>query len=61
MIERVRMPNFLKLQKKHLVVKNNCFKKLTAINFILPSSSKIECEFEFTKYSRGAKLLFTIH
>ncbi len=36
-------------------------KKVTAINFILSLNLKFECEFEFTKYLRGTKFLFTIY
>jgi hypothetical protein len=33
---------------------------VTAINFILPSNLKFECEFEFTKYLRGTEYVFCI-
>ncbi len=44
-----------------VIITNNTLLWVTVINFILPSNSKIECKFEFTKYSRGTEYLFTIY
>ncbi len=41
--------------KMYKLVKMSQWYQVTAINFILPSNSKFECDFKFTKHLRGTK------